>query len=296
MNRLISALFLLPSITFGAPFDLQVNQRNIADTATILRTMPLPALNVSNIFATDEFTNLPRFYQFGASMAIISGKLECGPDWMAVVNKPTFAAVATTGAYSDLTGAPTMPSAQVNSDWAASSGVEQILNKPNLFSGDYSALTSIPASFTPSAHNQAFSTITATPTTLAGYGIADGATLTQLAMKMTIPAGTSAQYVRGDGVLATLPVGKRIETFTGNTDVNGLITVTYSPAYPSVPSVQPGPPPSSDMSWVLVSSTTTGFSIRLVQRSVLTVLSLQVLAGTVTNVASSPTQVLVVGQ
>ena len=42
------------------------------------------------------------------------------------------ATVATTGAYSDLTGTPTIPAAQVNSDWNASSGVAEILNKPTL--------------------------------------------------------------------------------------------------------------------------------------------------------------------
>jgi hypothetical protein len=41
---------------------------------------------------------------------------------------------------------------QVNSDWNATSGVEQILNKPTLFSGAYSALTGTPSTFTPSAH------------------------------------------------------------------------------------------------------------------------------------------------
>lgn len=272
MKRLTIFLFLFPSVTFSAPFDLLINQKNIADTATFQRVVPLQSPNSYNMLATDTNTNLPMMVTLGQPFGIFNNQLEVSIRWDQVLNAPVLSPVATSGDYNDLS------------------------NKPSAFSGDYSSLTGIPASFTPSAHNQAFSTITATPTTLAGYGIADGATLTQLATKFTTPAGTSAQYVRGDGALATLPVGKRIETFTGSTDANGLITVTYSPAYPSVPSVQPGPPPSSDMSWVLVSSTTTGFSIRLVQRSVLTVLSLQVLAGTVTNVASSPAQVLVVGQ
>ena len=34
------------------------------------------------------------------------------------------------GAYADLTGLPTIPAAQVNSDWNASTGVARILNKP----------------------------------------------------------------------------------------------------------------------------------------------------------------------
>ena len=39
------------------------------------------------------------------------------------------------------------------------------------FNGAYASLTGIPSTFTPAAHNQAWSTITSTPTTLSGYGI-----------------------------------------------------------------------------------------------------------------------------
>ena len=49
-----------------------------------------------------------------------------------LTNKPNLATVATTGSYNDLTNKPTIPAAQVNSDWNASSGVAQILNKPDL--------------------------------------------------------------------------------------------------------------------------------------------------------------------
>lgn len=41
-------------------------------------------------------------------------------------------AVAFSGSYNDLDDKPTIPSAQVNSDWNASSGVAQILNKPSI--------------------------------------------------------------------------------------------------------------------------------------------------------------------
>lgn len=40
--------------------------------------------------------------------------------------------IAKTGTYSDLIGKPTIPAAQVNSDWNATSGVAQILNKPTI--------------------------------------------------------------------------------------------------------------------------------------------------------------------
>ena len=41
------------------------------------------------------------------------------------------APVATSGSYTDLSNTPTIPPAQVRSDWNASSGVAQILNKPS---------------------------------------------------------------------------------------------------------------------------------------------------------------------
>ena len=58
------------------------------------------------------------------------------------------ATVATTGDYDDLSNKPTIPAAQVNSDWNASSGVAEILNKPSLAtvatSGDYNDLSNQP--------------------------------------------------------------------------------------------------------------------------------------------------------
>lgn len=87
------------------------------------------------------------------------------PDWSVITNKPlTFTAaahehpatqvtglsdVARSGLYSDLVGAPTIPADQVSSDWAATTGVAAILNKPNLSavatSGDYNHLINKPA-------------------------------------------------------------------------------------------------------------------------------------------------------
>jgi hypothetical protein len=58
------------------------------------------------------------------------------------------ATVATTGSYTDLINTPTIPAAQVNSDWNATSGLAQILNKPVLASvattGLYSSLIGTP--------------------------------------------------------------------------------------------------------------------------------------------------------
>lgn len=49
-------------------------------------------------------------------------------EWAAVQTKPFLFS----GAYNDLTGKPTIPSAQVNSDWNSSSGLSQVLNKPTI--------------------------------------------------------------------------------------------------------------------------------------------------------------------
>ena len=66
---------------------------------------------------------------------------ETDPTSMAyIANKPTFAAVASSGSYNDLTNKPTIPAAQVNSDWNAQSGVSQILNKPTIPSNTRSLL------------------------------------------------------------------------------------------------------------------------------------------------------------
>ena len=58
------------------------------------------------------------------------------------------ATVATSGSYADLSNKPTIPAAQVNSDWNASSGLPQILNKPTLATvattGSYTDLSSKP--------------------------------------------------------------------------------------------------------------------------------------------------------
>lgn len=48
------------------------------------------------------------------------------------VNPSSLATVATSGSYNDLSNKPTIPAAQVNSDWNAVSGVAEILNKPTI--------------------------------------------------------------------------------------------------------------------------------------------------------------------
>ena len=72
----------------------------------------------------------------------------------------------------------------------------------------YSSLTGVPSSFPPSGHNQDWSTITNTPTTLAGYGITDGG-----------GGGGGAQGVQG---FTGQTGGNGLQGFTGAQGTNGI--------------------------------------------------------------------------
>lgn len=134
MKRLILALAFLPSLSFSAPFDLLLQQRNIADSATLLRTTPMQSLGVVNILATDNNTNLPKFITLGQPFGVFNNQLEVSIRWDQVLNAPVLSPVATSGDYNDLINKPSV-SAQVNSDWASASGVSEILNKPATLAG-----------------------------------------------------------------------------------------------------------------------------------------------------------------
>ncbi|CAI3798709.1 hypothetical protein GLGCALEP_02155 [Pseudomonas sp. MM221] len=223
MKRFFLALALLPALALGAANDIVTNQRNGTDTSSIPRTVAKPPGTQDGIMGFNGATVLPVHWTIGQGLSISSGALVSLPQaWADITGKPTFATVATTGAYADLTG------------------------KPALFSGNYADLAGIPATFPPSAHIQAWSTITATPTTLGGYGITDGVTQSALttmlgsyattaavtaglATKFNTPAGTTTQYVRGDGSLATFPAipGGTVTSITAGTGLSGG-TITTS--------------------------------------------------------------------
>ena len=101
--------------------------------------------NVPNV-ATDDQT--PTFTTASSRNNLVSGeKLSI---MLGKISKffNDLKTVAFTGSYADLTNTPSIPAAQVNSDWSASSGVAEILNKPTLAtvatSGSYNDLTNKP--------------------------------------------------------------------------------------------------------------------------------------------------------
>lgn len=152
--------------------------------------------NQSNIASLDYIKNKPTIPSLNYPVTSVNTKTG------AVVLSASDVGAIAVGAsipYSTLTGTPTIPAGQVNSDWNSTSGITQILNKP--------------ATFTPSAHTQAWSTITATPTTLSGYGITDAYPLS------ANPAGyltgiTSAQVTTALGYTP----------YNGTTNPNGYVT------------------------------------------------------------------------
>jgi len=138
--------------------------------------------------------------------------------WTSITAKPTFAAVSTTGAYSDLSGKPTTVSA---------AGLTDAATMPWCTSNFITA-----SALTPYA----------TTASLAGY-----ATTGALSGKFNTPAGTTSQYIRGDGSLAAFP-GLFDGTYASLTGKPTLATVATSGSYsdlsnrPTIVSVVIGTP------------------------------------------------------
>ena len=158
---------------------------------------------------------------------VISATGQVNADWNStsglseILNKPTLgtmaaenandytptsglATVATSGSYNDLSNKPTIPAAQVNSDWNANSGVAQILNKPTLAavatSGSYNDLSNKPT--IPSVYNPTI-TITQGGVTKGSFTLnqSTGDTIALDAGGSTIPStsGQAGKFLTNDG-------------------------------------------------------------------------------------------------
>lgn len=115
-------------------------------------------------------------------------------------------------------------------------------------------------------------------------------------ISVTATGTGAATYNNSTGVInIPTPVSsKRIETYVGTTDGSGNYTVTYGTAFSSTPDVQPQLQGGTVNQQVrITASSTTGFTVQATQRAVLSVLGLDVLAGTATALASASVGVLV---
>lgn len=195
MYRLFISIVAWLSLTLAwagptDPNDIRVvqNNPNIPSNGTLTRYVAFPGGGASCLLVLDGSTTLPACAAIGSGISYSGGTLTAS-------------------------GA-----AQVNADWTANSGAAQILNKPTLFDGAYASLSGIPSTFTPSAHNQAWSTITSTPTTLDGYGITDGV------RSITAGTGLSGGTITGTGTIS-LPNTGTASTYSGvTTDAQGRVT------------------------------------------------------------------------
>lgn len=137
----------IPTVN-NATLTIQKNSSNVA-TFTANASSNVTA-NISVPTDTSDLTNGAGYITSSSLPTKTSDLTNNGSDNTSVyVEADELATVATSGNYSDLNGKPTIPAAQVNSDWDAASGVAQILNKPSLStvatSGSYDDLTNKPS-------------------------------------------------------------------------------------------------------------------------------------------------------
>ena len=225
------------------------------------------------------------------------------PSWSSVTGKPSFSTVATSGSYNDLSNQPSIPSAQINSDWNSVSGLSQILNKPNLsnyylasnpngyissvpaqsfssltgkpttLSGyaisDAYPLSGNPSGFLTSVPAQSFSSLTGKPTTISGYGITDATSTARSAITLTTTGSGAASYNQstGDLNIPTPVTAKRQITYSGTSDASGNYTVTFSTSFSVAPNIQANVIGSgTEVQSRVVSVSTTGFTVNVFQR------------------------------
>lgn len=196
---------------------VQTFTANQASDATANITVPVN---------TSDLTNDSGFITSADLPTKTSDLTNDGSDGTSVyVEADELATVATSGSYNDLLDKPTIPSAQVNSDWNAVSGVAEILNKPNLAtvatSGSYTDLINtpiIPAAQVNSDWN-------------ASSGVAEILNKPNLAAVATSGAysdltGTPTIPTVNDATLTVTQNGTTAGTFTANSSTNTTIALT----------------------------------------------------------------------
>jgi len=142
MKKLLVILSSIPALALADANDIIINQRNSTDTGTLPRLLTAPSGGQIGILIYDQPNLLPGYMTVGTGLTISGGVLsstvsaQVNSDWNA------------SSGIAQILNKPTIPAAQVNSDWNASSGVAQVLNKPSLAmvatTGSYTDLTNKP--------------------------------------------------------------------------------------------------------------------------------------------------------
>lgn len=216
----LAAIFLCfcSALVFGNATDMRYLQRNLTDTGDTTRIIPFPAGGADGIFWYNGTTVLPDVLTLGTNLSITGGVLNAASggvqaDWTAnsgpsqILNKPTFATVAFSGNYGDLSSVPTNLSA--------------FTNGPGYITGINSAAVTTALGYTPynASNPDAYITAAAlspylTSASAASTYATQSALTSGLSGKFNTPSGSTVQYVRGDGTLAAFPTA--ISTFTND--------------------------------------------------------------------------------
>lgn len=271
---------------------------NPAGTGPLTSFSDIITGGVPQFFTIDPSTNILKYMGFGTRFSWNGGTTKVEFDLTAqpesnitnlvsdlstltsaVAAKFTLPGGGTTSQYLDGTGAtqtfPSIPTAQVQTDWNAVSGLGVLLNKPTLGTaaaqntsffataaqGALAVSATQPgANISTLTNDSAFIALSGAPVqsvagktgtvTLVkgdvGLGNVDNtsdankpvstAQAAAIALKYTIPTGTTAQYVRGDGTLATLPSpgsGTVTSVVCGTGLSGGTITTTGTCSMPN---------------------------------------------------------------
>jgi hypothetical protein len=150
-------------------------------------------------------------------------------------NSADLGAVAFSNDYNDLDNLPTIPAAQVNSDWNAVSGVAEILNKPTIpaaqIQSDWNQSDNTQVDFIKNKPTIGSGTVTSVALTMPSAFNVAGSPVTSAGTLAVTGAGTTDQYVRGDGTLANFPStgggGGQIFYFNGNISQGTIGGNTY---------------------------------------------------------------------
>lgn len=207
--------------------------------------------------------------------------------------------------YSSLTGAPSIPAAQVNSDWTATGGVSQVLNKPVLStvatSGSYADLTNKPVipsvNYPVTSVNTKVGAVVLTSSDIGAaasvhtHAINDTIGL-QSALDSKATTASLSGYATTTALSSATTGLRKVETFLGTTDATGNFNITFANTYSSPPDVQPQIIGGTfNQSVRVVSVTNTGCVIQAAQRNLVTLLAVEVLLGATVNLVGASVSV-----
>lgn len=224
--------------------------------------------------------------------SIPAAQVNC--DWNSVsgvsqlLNKPTLAAIATSGSYSDLTGAPTTLSGYGITDGVTTSALTSgLAGKENTITAGTTAQYW--------RGDKSWQTLNTSAVT-EGSNLYYTDTRARAAVSLTTTGSGAASYNNSTGVLnvPTPSNSKRVETYLGTTDASGNYTVTYGTAFSTIPDVQPQlqAGTASQVARITASSTT-GFTVNVTNRASVTLLGIEVLLAATTPVNGASVGVLV---